>query len=921
MCKLEYTKHLLATALLLVIHSATSAQCERSTMGNDFWFTPIPPGVHSLIASGDSGTVVHVIQPLTTLHRTDTIDASGIVVFDNLNSIYPVGYGNPAAGCVSNATLHITSTEEIALYAASYGSSSGDMCIVFPTSALGCNYITQTYITTQGVGTIDNQWNYSAVIGIAAPYDSTLVTLTSLDGGGYSASVMLQAGQSYHFRSARYGTLSGVRVTSNGKPFAMFQGNEIVFIPYNCPSGDQIFEQATPASQWGQRHIIVPPLLRIGGERVLVTALENDCRVTLDGVSVDTLNGGQTLEVSVSSDRAHMLETSSPAYVGMYLKGASCSGEIGDPSSVTIPPIEQGISHIHFLAQNSNSTHDHFLNIATRSNDTASMILDDTSIAHYFTTLDSTYSYARLVIDSGYHTLSCSSGRFMAIIYGLGNYESYATVAGMSTRIVSRLWINDDEVPDSSELLYYCNGDSTRLAVTNNDSIAMPITWIIDGQALPDSNSRVSIMLPTGEHSVMAIVDNGCDTLYGRLFYNADTVHQHVMLCDNITYTVDSLVLTDSGLYYIPQIDPGGCHYTLALQISLLASSSGEEEDSLCINSIYHWHGLTLNSPGIYLDTMTAANGCDSVVTLTLYPIDKPDYTSQIDSLCFNSIYHWHGLTLNSSGIYIDTLIAANGCDSVVTLTLNPIGKPDYTLRIQGDCRSGNYTIYTDLTTLGIPFSWETDDSVSTIDTLHIHPTESTHCILNVEYRCPFRDTLALAPISQIEASMNVIPKIITTNHLYADAYDITKDPHERQWFVDGILRTEQSQHITFTASPDADSVHIDLVASNDYCSDTARTTIPVSHSVLWAPNTFTPNQESNNIFCIVSHQIIQKELFIYNRFGLLVYQTTHPELGWDGTSHGQPCPQGAYTWLLRYSLIASPKQQQQAVGTLTLLR
>ena len=209
MCILEYTKHLLTIALLLVIHSATSAQCERSTIGNDFWFTPIPPGVHSLIASGDSGTVVHVIQPLTTLHRTDTIDASGIVVFDNLNSIYPIGYGNPAAGCVSNATLHITSTEEIALYAASYGFSSGDMCIVFPTSALGCNYITQTYITTLGVGIIDNHWNYSAVIGIAAPYDSTLVTLTSLDGGGYSASVMLQAGQSYHFRSARCGTLSG----------------------------------------------------------------------------------------------------------------------------------------------------------------------------------------------------------------------------------------------------------------------------------------------------------------------------------------------------------------------------------------------------------------------------------------------------------------------------------------------------------------------------------------------------------------------------------------------------------------------------------------------------------------------------------------------------------------------------------------
>lgn len=858
-------------AMLVMFSSSTSAQCGRSTMGNDFWFTVIPPIVHSLIASGDSGTVVHVTKPLGTIHLTDTIDASGIAVFEIYGIISPNGYGSPSTGCVSNATLHITSTDEISLYAASYGGASGDMCIVFPTSALGCHYIAQTYITTLGLGIPANQWNNCAVIGIAAPYDSTIITLTSLDGGGYYDNVMLQAGQSYHFRSAQYGTLSGVRVTSNGKPFAMFQGDENVFIPYNCPSGDQIFEQATPVSQWGRRHIIVPPLRRMGEERVLVTALENDCRVMLEGLPIDTLSGGQTLEVEVSSNQAHILETSSPAYVGMYFKGGNCSGGIGDPSSVTIPPIEQGISNIRFLTKNSGQTRDHFLNIATLSVDTASVILDDTSIAHHFVSLDSTYSYARLVIDSGYHTLSCSSGRFMAIIYGLGDgtYESYATVAGMSTRIVNWLWVNGVIVPDSSVLSYVCSGDSTHLSVTNNDSIDMPITWIIDGQALSSSNSRVSIMLPTGEHRVTAIVDNGCDTLYGRLFITADTVQKHVTLCDNLTWIIDSLVLADSGLYYIPQIDSVGCHYTLALRITIAPSTFGQEEDSLC----------------------------------------------------FNSTYRWHGLTLDSAGTYFDTLTATSGCDSVVTLTLRPIAKPDYTLQIHGNCRSGDYAIYTDLTSLGIPFSWETSDSISTTDTLFIHPSAPTRCILNVDYQCPFRDTLILAPIHEIEAELKAIPPIITYDHPYADAYDITLDPHDRQWIVDGTPYAEQSQHINCTASFNADTVSIGLVASNGYCSDTAWAAIPVIRNTLWSPNAFTPDQELNNVFRIVSHHIIQQELFIYNRWGLLVYHTTQPELGWDGTSHGRPCPQGVYTWLLRYTLATTPQRQQQSVGTLTLLR
>ena len=84
-------------------------------MGNDFWFTMIPPMVHSLIASGDSGTVVHVTKPLGTIHLTDTIDASGIAVFEIYGISSPNGYGSPSTGCVSNATLQITSTDEISL--------------------------------------------------------------------------------------------------------------------------------------------------------------------------------------------------------------------------------------------------------------------------------------------------------------------------------------------------------------------------------------------------------------------------------------------------------------------------------------------------------------------------------------------------------------------------------------------------------------------------------------------------------------------------------------------------------------------------------------------------------------------------------------------------------------------------------------
>ena len=64
-----------------------------------------------------------------------------------------------------------------------------------------------------------------------------------------------------------------------------------------------------------------------------------------------------------------------------------------------------------------------------------------------------------------------------------------------------------------------------------------------------------------------------------------------------------------------------------------------------------------------------------------------------------------------------------------------------------------------------------------------------------------------------------------------------------------------------------------------------------------------------------------QLSLSIFNRQGLLVYTTDHPEEGWDGTHEGEPCMQGAYVWHLTYTTDITPERTQSAIGTITLLR
>jgi energy-converting hydrogenase Eha subunit C len=104
--------------------------------------------------------------------------------------------------------------------------------------------------------------------------------------------------------------------------------------------------------------------------------------------------------------------------------------------------------------------------------------------------------------------------------------------------------------------------------------------------------------------------------------------------------------------------------------LDVLPTATGAFTQTICANEVFTFNGVDLNTAGTYLDTLSAANGCDSVVTLTLNVL--PTATGAFtQTICANEVFTFNGVDLNTAGTYLDTLSAANGCDSVVTLTLN----------------------------------------------------------------------------------------------------------------------------------------------------------------------------------------------------------------------------------------------------------
>ncbi|HLG02702.1 MAG TPA: gliding motility-associated C-terminal domain-containing protein, partial [Bacteroidia bacterium] len=67
--------------------------------------------------------------------------------------------------------------------------------------------------------------------------------------------------------------------------------------------------------------------------------------------------------------------------------------------------------------------------------------------------------------------------------------------------------------------------------------------------------------------------------------------------------------------------------------------------------------------------------------------------------------------------------------------------------------------------------------------------------------------------------------------------------------------------------------------------------------------NVFTPNGDGvNDHFTPGTFPPAGYSLAIYDRWGILVFQTMNPALSWDGTFEGKPVPDGVCFWLLTYT-------------------
>ncbi len=164
---------------------------------------------------------------------------------------------------------------------------------------------------------------------------------------------------------------------------------------------------------------------------------------------------------------------------------------------------------------------------------------------------------------------------------------------------------------------------------------------------------------------------NGCDSLL-TINLNMGLPTSGVLdvaICDGTSIDLNGESFTDPGSYMQILQNSAGCDSLLTINVSEGLDHQETIEASICEGEIFEFAGEIIMDAGVYLQSLQTDIGCDSTVILELTVEDGPT-TNITEVIATGESFVWNGNELTESGVYEESFTAANGCDSLVTLTL-----------------------------------------------------------------------------------------------------------------------------------------------------------------------------------------------------------------------------------------------------------
>lgn len=502
---------------------------------------------------------------------------------------------------------------------------------------------------------------------------------------------------------------------------------------------------------------------------------------------------------------------------------------------------------------------------------------------------------------------------------------------------------------------------ATTFSVGNTSPVQLNITTFADVKCFDNCDGKL-VLNVTGAVAPVSYSLTGMPVSSSNTFTTICAGTYTVKAIDNIgCYATTTVSYTNPAPYSFSV--HGTSQICVSKNASLFSSISGGTAPYT-----YSWMPGALNTPTVSVSPLTTtmfslnvfdANGCtlspkvftvyvNPPITISVSPQNTgicPGTTAQITPSVTggdgNYNYLWLPGNMTTPSIFLSNLstptftcLVSDLCGSptatqIINLQIFPVTIPTFSADVTTECEP-----------VCIKFKNTTPQSSNTIWNFGDTPFEQNiidprYCYMNsgnfnVKLSltdvngCKFSSTLNnyIHVLARPKPNFITKPALLTDNLSEGDLINTTSNGSSFQWFVDDVsYGSEPNIQLHFN---DTVCFVIKLISSNvNGCVDSLLRKICIKPGFnFYMPNAFHPNGDGLNEILKPHGTAWISDNYsyrIYNRWGQLVFKTTHIEEGWDGKLKGALCPNDTYFYII--SVKDYYDQEYEYKGHVSLLR
>jgi gliding motility-associated-like protein len=384
-----------------------------------------------------------------------------------------------------------------------------------------------------------------------------------------------------------------------------------------------------------------------------------------------------------------------------------------------------------------------------------------------------------------------------------------------------------------------------------------------------------------------------------------------------------------SGIYIDTLGNANGCDSIVVLSLEVLPAAENYQVENICAGDTIKFAGKNLYQGGSYQEIFTGANGCDSVVNLELnvYPESETNLDFEI---CVGDTLRLLDRMITGPMEFSEIYSNMRGCDSVVTYKISAVAIPQVNFTDYYICPGETVQLQSE-NAVSAQIRWEPSPSLSCTgcDDPVASPQQTTDYIFSVP-SCNnevLRDTLTvfvvdppqLLPIEPINLTEGEIVEISLESLTGELLYEV-------QW------RNEAGELLCgdcpgFKVDAESPDVIVASAANESGCrSQTAFEVVksfgPCQADQIEVANAMTLNNDGINELMEIRNPGRARiaSIQVFTRWGELIFASADPEVRWNGTIAGEPVNQGVYVYVIK-GTCANGRDPFILNGNITVLR